>query len=186
MYGSYGKTCKDDTISLYLLARLLFFTRNGSKLSMPTLVNGGLSGRTLHLGRSAMSCWPAAPRSFLQLMHLDKNFLIELSLTQLSQHMISTVMSCNIVNVLLGHWFGAQSRKLGPESQLSLFKNTSTVCPLETWSAGFRLVLTYLHCEVWECSRIVVILLATEVLNLVPSLFKYFSTAVLSVQRLIC
>lgn len=62
-------------------------------------------------------------------------------------------------------------------------RNSSAVRPQDTWSAGFVFVFTYSHCPTSDISRIVLTLLATNVLNLLVLFLMYFKTDVVSVQN---
>ena len=71
----------------------------------------------------------------------------------------------------------------GPLTHLVAVKKASAVSPREASSAGFNFVSTCLHCDGSEPSRIIAILFATNVRNLLSSFLMYFSTVVLLVQK---
>ena len=71
----------------------------------------------------------------------------------------------------------------GPLTHLVAAKKASAVSPREASSAGFNFVSTCLHCDGSEPSRIIAILFATNVRNLLSSFLMYFSTVVLLVQK---
>ena len=77
MHSSYGETGKDDTVPLYLhptsfhQERAEIVNTNSGEWSF-----AWSSGKTLHVGKSAMSCLPAVPCNFLQTTHLDRKVLM--------------------------------------------------------------------------------------------------------------
>lgn len=90
--------------------------------------------------------------------------------------------SCKL-SVFTGHSFSGCIRNAGPDIHSVLIKKRSAHKAMETRSAVFCVVFTYLHWEALKVLRIYDTWFATKTWKLDVSLLIYFSTKVLSVQN---